>query len=590
MRHPDSFYRARFLKDVFHGCVVPSVALFILLSSAHVHLGLLTFPFYVFFIFILRIGKAWYSDNKNASDARRLGARPIPRVVGKWPGNIDLVLELQRASRTSYPGSFYLSLFEQYQSTTLNIKFLWQDLIITMDREHTKYVFATGFDKFSRGRGQKERMENFLGEGIFNRDGEEWKTHRTLARPFFARDRISDFDTFEKYSSSTLERIATLTSSNQPIEAQDLYARFTLDAASEFLFGKNMDTLSGQLPVPGQTRMSAKGSATDDDFGSFAQAFESVQTIIAMRSRRGDWWPMLELGKDETSPHMDVIRQWLQPVVQRMLDHRAEMKATGTQSSPDHSTFLEYLVEHTEDAKVIQDQLLNILIASRDTTACLLTYATYLMSQHQDVATKLREEVLQHCGVDGAPTFQTIKEMRYMRAVINETLRLFHPVFFNIRESRDEPCILPKSDSTYSQPPAPLYLPPNTRVLNAPGLTQQNPALWGSDAHIFDPERWLDDRLTKFTANPMMYLPFSAGPRICIGQNYALNEASYFLARLMQRFDRFTLAPEFQPAGSLPPPEWKDGKGRQPIEKCWPGVALTTFVKGGLWVRFHKAD
>ena len=65
----------------------------------------------------------------------------------------------------------------------------------------------------------------------------------------------------------------------------------------------------------------------------------------------------------------------------------------------------------------------------------------------------------------------------------------------------------------------------------------------------------------------------------CIGQNYAYNETSYFLVRLLQHFDRFTLASEVQPAGSLPPPEWKHRKGRQAIEKIWPSAALTLYVK-----------
>lgn len=92
----------------------------------------------------------------------------------------------------------------------------------------------------------------------------------------------------------------------------------------------------------------------------------------------------------------------------------------------------------------------------------------------------------------------------------------------------------------------------------------------------------------------------------CLGQNYAYNEASYFLVRLLQEFDTFTLAPEFQPAGSLPPPEWKSRKGRQAVEKIWPAAALTLYIKvrlwtrslfavsnmqqGGLWVRFGRAE
>ena len=65
----------------------------------------------------------------------------------------------------------------------------------------------------------------------------------------------------------------------------------------------------------------------------------------------------------------------------------------------------------------------------------------------------------------------------------------------------------------------------------------------------------------------------------CIGQNYAYNEMSYFLVRLLQQFDGFSLAPEVQPAASLPPPDWKGRKGRQAYERIWPAAALTLYVK-----------
>jgi len=180
-----------------------------------------------------------------------------------------------------------------------------------------------------------------------------------------------------------------------------------------------------------------------------------------------------------------------------------------------------------------------------------------------------------------------------MRAVINETLRIFPPVPLNVRESRSSPCALPPSDPSYMETNTsrrPLYMPGSTPIVYLPLLMQRNPALWGPDADIFDPERWLDSkRLAQFTSNPTIFTPFSAGPRICVGQNYAYNQASYFLVRLLQQFDTFTLATDAQPPSSLPPPEWKSKRGRQTVERVWPGAALTLYVKGGLWVRFGRA-
>ncbi|KZT03032.1 cytochrome P450 [Laetiporus sulphureus 93-53] len=589
--HPASSYRLRLLRDFIRLFVAPSLLLNLVLRLSGVQFGLLRILAYPIWITVCVHARTKYRDWAHARDAHRLGARTIPCVVGKWPGNLDIYLRLMKTGDETYLASVQLSLFEEYQATTLNLRLLWRDVIMTMDEKHIHFILATGFQHFWRGNLQKERMESFLGSGIFNRDDEAWKAHRALARPFFSRDRITDFELFERYTDRTLMLISSRCSADGPVEVQDLYARFTLDAASEFLFGQNLETLSGKLPIPGQTHLSAKGSVMDDDFGSFVRAFESAQERIMTRSRRGYFWPVYELfGRDPQLRHMEVIKGWVNPVFDHVMRNKAQMQKAGAKNSLDQSIFLEYLAEQTEDRKLIQDQLLNILLASRDTTSSLLTFITYFLAMHPDVAQKLRKEVLEYCGADGTPTFETIKSMRYMRAVINETLRVFPPVATNSRESRPQACLLPRPDCTLPADPRPLYFPASTPVIYLPILTHRNPALWGDDADKFDPDRWLDHRLSIFTSNPMIFTPFSAGPRICLGQNYALNEASYFLTRLIQKFDTFTLAPEAQPDGSVPPPEWKAAKGRQSIEKLWPSSALTSFVKGGLWVRFDKIE
>ncbi|KAF7334449.1 Cytochrome P450 monooxygenase CYP63 [Mycena venus] len=584
-------YRFRLLVDLCRAIVLPSASLWLALSFLGIHLGpILSTPTYLAFLISWAVVKSIFSNLRHARTAKQLGAQPIRQVVGKWPGNIDVLLRMIKAFKTSYVLDVYLQLFEEYQCTTLNTRILWADHIITMDQQHSKFVLSTGFGHFWRGHSQKERMETFLGEGIFNRDDETWKMHRNVARPFFARDRISDFDLFDSYTRRTLNLVSSLTASGQPCEVQDLFSRFTLDAASEFLFGTDLQTLSGSLPIPGKTEMGPKGSATHDSWGDFAKSFEMAQQIITDRGRIGYLWPVFELFKDKNEGNMAVIRAWLDPLVRRALDDKRMAEKAGINSPVAEKTFMQHLADSTDDPVLIRDQLLSVLLASRDTTACLLTFVTYFMAIYPDVARKLRAEVLEHCGPHGAPTYENIRDMKYMRAVINEVLRLYPPVPLNVRESRAEPCTLPPSDQSYgNDDPRPFYMPGGTTIMYLPLLMQRNPTLWGPDADVFDPERWLHpDRISKFVANPTMYAPFSAGPRICLGQNYAYNEASYFLVRLLQEFDTFTLAPEFQPAGSLPPPEWKSRKGRQAIERIWPAAALTLYIKGGLWVRFGK--
>ncbi|KAI5983159.1 cytochrome P450 monooxygenase CYP63 [Pisolithus marmoratus] len=582
-------FRLRMAKDIFRLLIAPPLALSVVAHVAHVHFGWWSPLLYVSSIVLAAIARVQYTDMVQQREAKQLGARLIPRVVGRWPGNIDVMLKLRKGLSDGYIYQAYLELFEEYQCTTLNTRFLWMDNIISMDQQHCKYVLATGFNHFWRGTAQKERLETFLGDGIFNRDDEVGKGHRTLARPFFARDRVSDFELFERHTTRTLTILSEKATFNEPIDVQDLYARFTIDAASELLFGQNLDTLSGCLPRPSSSLPFERGSVTDDAWGTFARAFETLQRINTLRARTGLIWPLFELFDDKTIPYVDTVRHWIDPLVKQTLEDKAAAKCAGVERNVEEKTFLQHLADSTEDVGTIRDQLLNILLAARDTTACLLTYVTYFLALHPDVAKKLRQEVAHVCG-DQPPTYENIRKMKYMKAVIDETLRLFPPVPLNQRQSRPVSCTLPPPDPTFTvDSQRPLYMPKSTTFFYSTLLVQRNRALWGPDADEFDPDRWIDPkRLSMYTSNPTMFTPFSAGPRICIGQNYAYNEASYFLVRLMQRFCTFTLAPDAQPLSSLPPADWKAGRGRMAIERIRPEAAMTLFVKGGLWVRLGR--
>ncbi|KAG6811218.1 hypothetical protein H0H92_008479 [Tricholoma furcatifolium] len=615
------YFRTRLFFDLCNTIAVPVIVLSLLLNfSGHRLPGLFVVPSQLASIIVWAFAKRTLLDLRQRREAKQLGAKPIPRVVGKWPGNIDVLLKMLKAFKTAYVVDVYQQLFDEYQCTTLNLYIFWADQIVTMDHEHVKFVLATGFNHFWRGYAQKERMENFLGVGIFNRDDDvspvtnhsmpahanhhqqfrsgKWLVpsshyhlknahphnaipttkHRTMTRPFFARERISDFDIFERHTQLTLSHLSNSCAASTALDAQDLYARFTIDAASEFLFGRNLSTLSGDLPIPGETPMGPKGSATRDSWGTFTGAFEAAQTIVASRTRIGWLWPLFEMFGDRSERYCRVIRRWLDPLVRQALQDRERERERGTtDGSLKDKTFLQHLVDSTSDPVLIRDQLLSMLLASRDTTACLLTFVTYIMAIHPEVAVRLRAEVLEHCGPDAAPTYDQIRGLKYMRAVINETLRLFPPVPLNVRESRSAPCALPPSDTTYNHTDShgdsdsgeKLYMPGSTTIIYLPLLFQKNKALWGEDAEEFDPERWLDpERVKKFVEKPSMWGAFSAGPRI----NLTTGAWTY---------DRFMLAPDAQPAASLPPAEWKNRQGRQSVEKVWPAAAMTLFIKVG---------
>ncbi|KAG8897332.1 hypothetical protein FRC01_011377, partial [Tulasnella sp. 417] len=222
----------------------------------------------------------------------------------------------------------------------------------------------------------------------------------------------------------------------------------------------------------------------------------------------------------------------------------------------------------------------------RDTTAHAITAIFYfLATENKSILRRLRQEVLEVVGpTDPQPTFEQVKEMKYLRAVINETLRLMPSVPANIRQAAQSSVWTHEDGTRY-------YIPKGvTLAWSTIGLHRRK-ELWGPDALEFDPERWLDERHKKYyLANPFIFLPFHGGPRTCLGQQFALNEASFIVIRFLQAFEDIQFSPESYPDGVLPPEEWKKGTLRKPVEKLHPATHLTMFFKGGLWVRVRRDE
>lgn len=131
-----SRYRVRFLTDVIQTFVVPVAFLRISLWWLDVKRPLYQLIIlYPAFIVIWRTVSAQWTQLQQSREARSLNARQIPRVVGKWPGNLDILLRMMRAFKTSYVADVYLQLFEEYQCATLNLRILWNDTVSSFLRK-----------------------------------------------------------------------------------------------------------------------------------------------------------------------------------------------------------------------------------------------------------------------------------------------------------------------------------------------------------------------------------------------------------------------------------------------------------------------
>jgi hypothetical protein len=180
---------------------------------------------------------------------------------------------------------------------------------------------------------------------------------RQMARPFFSKERISDFHIFEQTSAKTLNLFASRAAADAPIDVQDLLQRFTLDAAALFLWGTALNTLDQPLTQPGRVVLGPKGSAPADgnsEWDVFTNAFESVAVLITRRGVQGDTWPLLELFKDKTEEPIQVITDWLDRLVNQAITRKAKrMEANGggkVTARDDDTVFLDYLAAQTDGA------------------------------------------------------------------------------------------------------------------------------------------------------------------------------------------------------------------------------------------------
>jgi hypothetical protein len=157
-----------------------------------------------------------------------------------------------------------------------------------------------------------------------------------LARPFFANDRVSDLEVIEKHTQQVLSIIASK-DGKEAIDIQELISRFTIDAGSEFLFGKSLDSLSNEL----------------QGFDAFTRAFNNMQALCLRRNTRQGLWPLFELLEDAGASDANTLKSWIDPIINRALEHKKNVQKMGIdQLDIDQSTFLEYLANSTEGSQL----------------------------------------------------------------------------------------------------------------------------------------------------------------------------------------------------------------------------------------------
>ncbi len=229
-----------------------------------------------------------------------------------------------------------------------------------------------------------------------------------------------------------------------------------------------------------------------------------------------------------------------------------ESKTKSTQGY----TFLHALAGFTRDRQMLRDQLVAVLLAGRDTTASTLSWTFYELARHPEAFKKLRKEIIDTLGKDQAPSYDNLKNMKYLQYVMNETLRIYPVVPFNVRLALHD-TTLPRGGGPDGM--SPFAVLKDTPIGYSPLVMQRRADLYpiecqkeinGAPNPSYDPkldaENFYPDRWQTWQPKPWQYIPFNGGPRLCVGQQFALTNMGYTIVRLLQRFDRLE---SFMPEG-----------------------------------------
>ena len=335
----------------------------------------------------------------------KLGAFP-PIVRAKLPFGIDVVLRSISCANNYRDLEFWDWLFDwspNKHSKTVESTFARQRYIFTADPENVKAVLATQFDDYGKGQPFHEEWKDFLGDGIFTTDGEMWHGSRQLIRPQFVKDRVKDLEIFEKHVGKMMSKIG---GQGQEVDISELFYRYTLDSATDFLLGRSVDSL-------------------DHPEAPFANAFNEVQRMQNLFSRAGPF--NILFSRRTFWSGLKVIDSFVEQFIEQAL----RLNISDLNEKSNQSFLHAIAATGTRDRKLIRDQVVNMLLAGRDTTAGTLSFTFQELSRNPEIVRKLRREIVETVG-NGIPTYEDLKGMNYLQHVMNETLRLYPGVPFNV--------------------------------------------------------------------------------------------------------------------------------------------------------------
>jgi cytochrome P450 len=379
-----------------------------------------------------------------------------------------------------------------------------QRLYLVSDPELVREVLVTQGRSFMKGRALQE-AKRLLGEGLLTSEGERHLNQRRLIQPLFHQDRI---DGFGAVMVEEAGRTAGRWSEGGEIDVAREMTRLTLAVVGKTLFGADVEADAEEV-----------GRALDEAMEMFDRFFLPFSAVL-------DRLPLPRTRRFRAA------RASLDAIIERMIeDRRSDPSA--------HTDLLSMLLAARDEdggemsASQVRDEAMTIFLAGHETTAQVLTWAWYLLGENPDIEAMLHEEL--DAVLSGrAPAVGDLVRLRYTRAVLAETMRLYPPAWVVGRRALQDVELGG-------------YMIPAGSIVALSQWVVHRDARWFPEPERCDPQRWLVEHAER---PRFAYFPFGGGQRLCIGERFAWMDAMLLLATLASRW-RLRLVPG-RPVEPLP--------------------------------------
>jgi len=422
-------------------------------------------------------------------------ASPIlaaPKTPERRLGLFEMVRTVRDSSIATHPR-------DAYEEEFLDRSFLWAKAWIVNNPDAIKRVLLDNADNYVRTRLARRLLEPGIGQGLLTTEGETWRRHRRIMAPSFDPRSVASYTPMMTQHTEALLARWDQMPDGTAVMADQAMMRLTLDIIAQAMFSSDAADIA-ELVATGAERYQTE-----------------VRPNLFDLLPLPPWVPRLKSMK-----HAERIFSDFDLKIERMIAERS-----GAAGGGDRKDLLGRLLAARDEetggglsAKEIRDEIITIFMAGHETTSLALTWTLYLLSQHPAVEARFHDELRDVLG-GRTPRAEDVPKLRYGRMILDEALRLYPPAHTLSREAV-------AADDLSGHP-----IPAGATVYIVPWVLHRHRKLW-EHPDRFDPERFSPERAA--SRPKMAYIPFGAGPRICIGASFAITEAILILATIAQKY------------------------------------------------------